>query len=48
MRSFNGEVFLYNYDVPNKDLYKFLKSFEENTLDGEIIEIEKYIPEGLA
>lgn len=48
MRKFDGQVFLYNYDVPNKDLFKFLKSFEENTLDGEIIEIEKYIPEGLA
>jgi len=48
MRKFDGQVYLYNYDVPNKDLFKFMKSFEENTLDGEIIEIEKYIPEGLA
>ena len=48
MRKFNGQVFLYNYDVPNSDLFKFMKSFEENTLDGEIVEIEKYIPEGLA
>lgn len=48
MRKFDEQVFLYNYDVPHKDLYKFLKSFEENTLDGEIVEIEKYIPEGLA
>ncbi len=48
MRKFDGQVYLYNYDVPNKDLFKFLKSFEENTLDGEIVEIEKYIPEGLA
>ncbi len=48
MRKFDGQVYLYNYNVPNKDLFKFLKSFEENTLDGEIVEIEKYIPEGLA
>ena len=48
MRKFDGQVFLYNYNVPNKDLFKFMKFFEENTLDGEIIEIEKYIPEGLA
>lgn len=48
MRKFDGQVFMYNYNVPHKDLSKFLKSFEENTLDGEIIEIEKYIPEGLA
>lgn len=48
MRELDGEVVLYNYDVPNDDLFKFLKSFEENTLDGTIIEIEKYFPEGLA
>ncbi len=48
MRKFDGETYLYNYDVPNKDLFKFMKSFEENTLDGTIIEIEKYIPEDLA
>ena len=48
MRELDGEVVLYNYDVPNDDLFKFLKSFEENTLDGKIIEIEKYFPEGLA
>ncbi len=48
MRENNGETFLYNYDVPSDDLYRFLKSFEENTLDGTIIEIEKYHPEDLA
>lgn len=48
MRQFDNQIYLYNYNVPNKDLFKFLKSFEENTLDGEIVEIEKYIPEGLA
>ncbi len=49
MREIDDEVVLYNYDVPNAELYKFLKSFEEeNTFDGKIIEIEKYFPEGLA
>lgn len=48
MRTNKGETVLYNYDVPNKDLFKFIKSFEENTLDGTIIEIDKYFPEGLA
>lgn len=48
MREINGEILLYSYDVPNNDLFKFMKSFEENTLDGTIIEIEKYIPNDLA
>jgi hypothetical protein len=48
MRQVNGETVLYSYDVPNEDLFKFIKSFEENTLDGKIIEIDKYFPEGLA
>jgi len=48
MRNLGEETFLYNYDVPNADLFKFIKSFEENTLDGTIIEIDKYFPEDLA
>lgn len=48
MRELDGEVVLYSYDVPNSELFKFMKSFEENTLDGTIIEVEKYFPEGLA
>ena len=48
MREIDGEVVLYSYDVPNTDLFKFMKSFEENTLDGTIIEIDKYFPEDLA
>ena len=48
MREINGEVVLYSYDVPNSDLFRFMKSFEENTLDGTIIEIDKYFPDGLA
>ena len=41
-------VILYNYDVPNTDLFKFLEKFENNTLNGMIIEIDKYFPEDLA
>jgi hypothetical protein len=48
MREIDNETVLYSYDVPNEDLFKFMKSFEENTLDGTIIEIDKYFPEGLA
>jgi hypothetical protein len=44
MREVEGEIVLYSYDVPNEDLFKFMKSFEENTLDGTIIEINKYFP----
>ncbi len=45
MREYKGETVLYNYDVPNDALFKFIKSFEENTLDGKIIEIDKYFPD---
>lgn len=48
MRDCKGETVLYNYDVPNDDLFKFIKSFEENTLDGKIIEIDKYFPDASA
>jgi hypothetical protein len=44
MREIDGEICLYSYDVPNDDLFKFMKSFDENTLDGTIIEIDKYFP----
>ena len=41
-------VSLYNYDVPSEKLYEFLEKFYRNELKGKIIEIEKYIPDGLA
>ena len=47
MREIEQEIVLYSYDVPNEDLFKFIKSFEENTLDGTIIEIDKYFPEDI-
>ena len=43
MRKINGEICLYNYDVP----YVNLTNFIEN-LDGTIIEIEKVFPKDLA
>ena len=45
MREYNGETILYNYDVPNEDLLKFMRHFENHTLDGTIIEIDKYFSE---
>jgi len=48
MRNIEGEIVLYNYDVPNDELFKFIKAFENNTLSGIIIEIDKYFPEDLA
>lgn len=48
MRNIENEVVLYNYDVPNEELFRFIKAFENNTLNGTIIEIDKYFPEDLA
>ena len=48
MREVDSEVCLYSYHVSNSDLFKFMKSFEENTLDGTIIKIDKFYPEDLA
>ncbi len=48
MRELDGDIWLYNYDVTNAELPSFLKAFEDNTLNGTIIEIEKYFPEDLA
>lgn len=48
MRNIGEEVILYNYDVPNHKLFKFIEAFENNTLNGIIIEIDKYFPEDLA
>lgn len=48
MRKVNNEICLYNFDVPSKSLSRFIQSFEDNTLKGTIIEIEKFIPKGFA
>ena len=48
MREVDGEIWMYNYDVRNDELFKFMEKFNENKLNGTIIEIDKYFPEGLA
>lgn len=48
MRDIDEETILYNYEVPNEELFRFIKAFENNTLNGTIIEIDKYFPEDLA
>lgn len=48
MRNLGEDAVLYNYDVPNDKLFKFIQAFENNTLNGTIIEIDKYFPEDLA
>ncbi len=48
MRDVDGETCLYNYDIKSEDLLKFVKAFDNDTLNGTIIEIEKYVPEDLA
>ena len=42
MKKHNNEVCLYNYNIPNKDLIKFLEN-----IDGTLIEIEKFLPKDL-
>ena len=48
MRKLDDEVCLYNYDIKNEDLVDFIKAFDNNVLNGTIVEIDKYFPEDLA
>ena len=48
MRKLDDEVCLYNYDIRNEDLVDFIKAFDNNVLNGTIVEIDKYFPEDLA
>lgn len=41
-------VALYKYKVPYESLLEFFNVFRNNELYGEIIDIERYIPEDLA
>ena len=41
-------VGLYKYKVPYQSLLKFLNEFRYNKSYGEVIDIERYIPEDLA
>lgn len=48
MRKVNGVVSLYNYKVPSNRIIEFISKFLNKEFNGEIIEVEKYIPEELA
>lgn len=48
LRKVDGENCLYNYDIKSTDLPAFIKALDNKTLTGQLIEIEKYIPEDLA
>lgn len=48
MREINNKVCLYNYYIPQDKLCLFLTKIENGDFDGQVIEVEKYIPEDLA
>ena len=48
MRRIGIGVSLYKYKVPYESLMKFLDKFKNNKSYGEIIDIERYIPNDLA
>ncbi len=48
MRKVGIGVAIYKYKVPNESLLRFLDRFKNNKSYGEIIDIERYIPDDLA
>jgi len=48
MRDIEGDICMYNFNVPSEKLSAFLSSFDQNSSLGKIIEVEKFIPEELA
>ncbi len=48
MRKNGIGVALYKYKVPYESLLNFLNEFKNNKSYGEVIDIERYIPEDLA
>ena len=48
MRKNQPSVALYKYKVPQEYLVKFLNEVNSKNFDGELVDIEKYIPEDLA
>ncbi len=48
MREKHKKTVLYNYEVPSDKLLEFLLKFQNNELDGSIIEIDKYLPDDFA
>ena len=48
MREKNKKIYLYDYEVPQDRLCEFLKGVETGEIDGILIEVERFIPKGLA
>ncbi len=48
MRNNGIGVALYKYKVPYESLLNFLNEFKNNKSYGEVIDIERYVPEDLA
>lgn len=48
MKEEKSKTVLYNYYVPQEELCFFLSKIENGDFDGQLIEVEKYIPEDLA
>ncbi len=48
MKKEDGTVYLYRYLVPHGDLANFLYEVQKEDFDGDLIEVEKYVPEDLA
>ncbi len=48
MRKSDEEIFLYQYFISGSELKRFFEEYINGTIEGEIIQIEKYTPENLA
>lgn len=48
VREKESKTLLYNYYIPQDKLGYFLTKIESGEFDGQIIDVEKYIPEDLA
>ena len=47
MRDKDGSPSLYSYNVPSEKLLDFLLMFRNNELNGNIIEIDKFLPKSI-
>ena len=48
LREHDGLTWLYNYEVPAPQLTEFIEKFSTREFDGEIIDIDKHIPDNFA
>lgn len=48
IREKNSKTLLYNYYVPQDKLSYFLSKIDSGEFDGQVIDVEKYIPKDLA